>query len=115
MFLESVGGHIPSTDPILGPNDHIRSAVSLDSHAPELFSTLTHWSGRQRADSVTRFDLARTSALRPPRSSATRRSASRQSSLPINRDCQHTATNYCIEVGHTRSTRAFFASHKLLK
>ena len=41
---------------------------------------------------MTRFDLARTSTLRPPRSSATRCSAS-QSSLPINRDCQQTAIN----------------------
>ena len=41
-----------------------------------------------------RFDLARTSTLHPPRSSATRRSTSRQSSLPINRDCQQSATNY---------------------
>ena len=40
-----------------------------------------HWRGRHRVDSVTRFDLARTSNLR-----YLGYSASRRSSLPINRD-----------------------------
>ena len=64
---------------------------------------------------MTRFGFARTSTLRPPRSSATRRSASRQSSLPITRNCQQIATNHCTELGDTRSTRAFIAFHNLLK
>ena len=56
------------------------------------------------ADSVTRLDLARTSTLR-----YLEYSASRQSSLPINHDCQQTATNYLLYQlrGHTRSTRFF--------
>ena len=67
------------------------NAVSLGSHASESFPTPAHWRGRHRADSVTKSDLARTSTLR-----YLEYSASRQSSLPINRDCQQTATNYLL-------------------
>ena len=68
-------------------------------------------------DSVTRFDLARTRDLAS--SSELRylgRSASRQSSLPINRDCQQTATNYLLYQSRTYAEhQIFFAFHKLLK
>ena len=50
-----------------------------------------------------------------PLSSASGRSPSRQSSLPINRYYQQTATDYCPEVQPTWSTRAFFVFHKLRK
>ena len=65
--------------------------MALDGHASESFQTPTHWRGRHRADSVRRFDLARTSTLR-----YLEYSASRQSSLPINHDYQQTATNYLL-------------------
>ena len=44
------------------------------------------------------------------------RLASRQSSLPINRDCQQTATNYLLYQSRTYTEhQIFFAFHKLLK
>ena len=66
---------------------------------------------------MARCDLARTSTLCPPPSSATRRSACRQSSLHINLDCQHYYNKllYPSTIGHTWGTRSFFACHKLLK
>ena len=87
------------------------NAVSLDSHAPVSFPTPAHWRGRHRADSVTRFDLPRTSTLR-----YLEYSASRQSSLPINRDRQQTATNYLLYQSRACTKHHFFfAFHKLLE
>ena len=57
------------------------------------------------------LDLAPSSELR-----YLGRSASRQSSLPINRDCQQTATNYSLYQSRTYTEhQIFFAFHKLLK
>ena len=85
--------------------------MSLDSHASESFPTPTQWCGRHRADSVTRFDLARTSTLR-----YLEYSASRQASLPISRDYQQTATNYLLYQSRAYTKhQMFFAFHKLLK
>ena len=57
------------------------------------------------------LDLASSSKLR-----YLGRSASRQSSLPINRDCQQTATNYLLYQSRTYTEhQIFFAFHKLLK
>ena len=85
--------------------------MSLDSHASESFPTPTHWGGRHRADSVTRFDLVRTSTLR-----YLEYSTSRQSSLPIIRDCQQTVTNYLLYQSRAyKEHQIFFAFHKLLK
>ena len=84
--------------------------MSLYSHDPESFSTPTHW-WRHRVDSVARFDLARTSTLRYLNSSA-----SRQSSLPINHDCQQPATNLLLYQSRVYMEHQFlFAFHKLLK
>ena len=58
-----------------------------------------------------RFDLAVTSTLR-----YLEYSASRQSSLPINRDCQQTATNYLLYQSRAYTEHhIFFALHKLFK
>ena len=87
--------------------------VSLDSRASESFQTPTHLvEGGIGADSVTRLDLARTSTLR-----YLEYSASRQSSLPINHDCQQTATNYFLLYQSRAYTEHhfFFAFHKLPK
>ena len=57
------------------------------------------------------LDLAPSSELR-----YLGRSASRQSSLPINRDCQQTATNYLLYQSRAYTEHhIFFAFHKLLK
>ena len=89
----------------------LENAVSLDSHTSESFPTPTHWWGRYRANSVTRFDLARTSTLRH-----IEYSASRQWSLPKNRDCQQTATHYLLYQSRAYTEhQIFFAFHKLLK
>ena len=57
------------------------------------------------------LDLAPSSELR-----YLGRSASRQSSLPINRDCQQTATNYLLYQSRAYTEhQIFFAFHKLLK
>ena len=62
-------------------------------------------------DSVTRFDLALTSTLR-----YLEYSASRQSSLPMNRDGQKTATIYLLYQSRAYTEiKIFFAFHKLLK
>ena len=69
--------------------------------------------GRQRNEvrSRSNLDLAPSSELR-----YLGRSASRQSSLPINRDCQQTATNYLLYQSRTYPEhQIFFAFHKLLK
>ena len=99
-----------STDSILGPNDHFRKCDVIRQSRLRVIPTHTYALVRasfqqihtQRADSVTRFDLAQNLDLAP--SSELRylgRSASRQSSLPINRDCQQTATNYLLYQSRT--------------
>ena len=96
-------------------NDHLGNTVSLDIHASESFPTPTY-SGRGRTSrdevrSRSNLDLAPSSELR-----YLGRSASRQSSLPINRDCQQTATNYLLYQRRTYTEhQIFFAFHKLLK
>ena len=75
----------------MGPNGHIRKCGVISSHASESFKHLHTGEGGIGADSVTRLDLARTSTLR-----YLEYSASRHSSLPINHDCQRTATNYLL-------------------
>ena len=88
--------------------------MSLDSHASESFPTSTQAAeGGQRNEvrSRSNLDLAPSSELR-----YLGRSASRQSSLPINRDCQQTATNYLLYQSRTYPEhQIFFAFHKLLK
>ena len=37
MFMDSAGGHIPSTDPMLCPNDHRRKCDVIYSNASESF------------------------------------------------------------------------------
>ena len=67
---------------------------------------------RNEVRSRSNLDLAPSSELR-----YLGRSASRQSSLPINRDCQQTATNYLL-LNQSRAYtehQIFFAFHKLLK
>ena len=87
------------------------NAVSLDSHASESLKHLHTGEGGIGADSVTRLDLARTSTLR-----YLEYSASRQSSLPINHDCQQTATNYLLYQSRAYTEhQIFFAFHKLPK
>ena len=66
---------------------------------------------RNEVRSRSNLDLAPSSELR-----YLGRSASRQSSLPINRDCQQTATNYLLYQSRTYpENQIFFAFHKLLK
>ena len=86
--------------------------MSLAVTPPSHFKHLHTGEGGIGADSVTRLDLARTTTLR-----YLEYSASRQSSLPINRMTvtRLQQTIYCTKVGHTRSTRFCFAFHKLPK
>ena len=66
---------------------------------------------RNEVRSRSNLDLAPSSELR-----YLGRSASRQSSLPINRDCQQTATNYLLNQSRAYTEhQIFFAFHKLLK
>ena len=66
---------------------------------------------RNEVRSRSNLDLAPSSEVR-----YLGRSASRQSSLPINRDCQQTATNYLLYQSRTYPEhQIFFAFHKLLK
>ena len=66
---------------------------------------------RNKVRSRSNLDLAPSSELR-----YLGRSASRQSSLSINRDCQQTATNYLLYQSRTYTEhQIFFAFHKLLK
>ena len=66
---------------------------------------------RNGVRSRSNLDLAPSSELR-----YLGRSASRQSSLPINRDCQQTATNYLLYQRRTYTeNQIFFAFYKLLK
>ena len=66
---------------------------------------------RNEVRSRSNLDLAPSSELR-----YLGRSASRQSSLPINRDCQQTTTNYLLYQSRTYTEhQIFFAFHKLLK
>ena len=66
---------------------------------------------RNEVRSRSNLDLAPSSELR-----YLGRSGSRQSSLPINRDCQQTATNYLLYQSRTYTEhQIFFALHKLLK
>ena len=66
---------------------------------------------RNEVQSRSNLDLAPSSELR-----YLGRSASRQSSLPINRDCQQTATNYLLYQSRTYTEhQIFLAFHKLLK
>ena len=99
-------------------NDHLGNAVSLlDSHAclrviSNTYTLVRAAEGGQRNEvrSRSNLDLAPSPELR-----YLGRSASRQSSRPIYRDCQQIATNYLLtKVGHTRSTR-YFLRYKLLK
>ena len=91
--------------------------MSLDSHASESFRNIYKLvraaEGGQRNEVRSRWnlDLAPSSELH-----YLGRSASRQSSLPINRDCQQTATNYLLYQSRTYPEhQIFFAFHKLLK
>ena len=66
---------------------------------------------RNEVRSRSNLDLAPSSELR-----YLGRSASRQSSLPINRDCQQTATTYLLYQSRTYTEhQIFLAFHKLLK
>ena len=66
---------------------------------------------RNEVRSRSNLDLAPSSELR-----YLGRSASRQSSLHINRDCQQTATKYLLYQSRTYTEhQIFFAFHKLLK
>ena len=66
---------------------------------------------RNKVRSRSNLDLAPSSELR-----YLGRSTSRQSSLPINGDCQQTATNYLLYQSKTYTDQQiFFAFHKLLK
>ena len=66
---------------------------------------------RNEVRSRSNLDVAPSSELR-----YLGRSASRQSSLPINRDCQQTATNYLLYQSRAYTEhQIFFAFHKLLK
>ena len=68
---------------------------------------------RNEVQSRSKLDLAPSSELR-----YLGRSASQQSSLPINRDCQQIATNYLPVLYQSRTYtehQIFFAFHKLLK
>ena len=66
---------------------------------------------RNEVRSRSNLDLTPSSELR-----CLGRSASRQSSLPINRDCQQTATNYLLYQSSAYTEhQIFFAFHKLLK
>ena len=90
----------------MGPNDHIirKCGVIRQSYSRVIFNTyvlVRAAEGGQRNEVRSRSNLD----LAPSELRYTRRSASRLSSLPVNRDCQQTTANatYCTKVGHTRS------------
>ena len=98
-------------------NDHIRKCgVIRQSRLRVNFNTYTlvraaEGGQRNEVQSRSNLDLAPSSELR-----YLGRSAIRQSSLPINRDCQQPSTNYllCQSRAYTEH-QIFFAFHKLLK
>ena len=100
-------------DPVLSPNDHIRKCgVIRQSRLRVNFNTYTlvraaEGGQRNEVRSRSNHNLAPFSELR-----YLGRSASRQSSLPINCDCQQTATNYVLyqSRAYTRRTRYFCVS-----
>ena len=94
MFIESVEWKIPSTDHILGPNDHHIRKCGVIRHYSRLrviFNIYTLHTGEGGIVRTAHLDLAPSSQLR-----CLGRSASRQSSLRKNRDCQQTATNFLL-------------------
>ena len=98
-------------------NDYIRKCgVIRQSRLRVNFNTYTlvraaEGGQRNEVRSRSNLDLAPSSELR-----YLGRSASRQSSLPISRDCLQTATNYLLYQSRAYTEhQIFFAFHKLLK